>query len=343
MTTTDPSAGHLPTLEQVAELAGVSRATASRAINGGQRVSPQAQAAVDAAVRRLGYQPNRAARSLVTRRTNSMAVVVPEPDERVFTDPFFAGTLRGVSRVLDAADQQLVLLIARPGHSRDRTVRYLSSRHVDGAIVTSHHREDRLAERLAEIGLPCVFVGRPQIGADQVTYVDVDNEAGGRMATELLIERGCRRIGTVAGPADMAAAVDRLEGWRQALRAAGLPDDAWVHDDFTEPGGEAATRGLLARHPDLDGLFAASDLMAVGALKALGDAGRRVPDDLALVGYDNFQVAERATPPLTTMHNPIIEMAERAASMLLEQIERGGPGEPMRVVYPARLVRRESA
>lgn len=343
MTTTDPPAGQLPTLEQVAALAGVSRATASRAINGGQRVSPQAQAAVDAAVRRLGYQPNRAARSLVTRRTNSMAVVVPEPDERVFTDPFFAGTLRGVSRVLDAADQQLVLLIARPGQSRDRTLRYLSSRHVDGAIVTSHHREDRLAERLAEIGLPCVFVGRPQIGADAVTYVDVDNEAGGRMATELLIGRGCRRIGTIAGPADMAAAVDRLEGWRQALRAAGLTDDAWVHDDFTEPGGEAAARELLARHPDLDGLFAASDLMAVGALKALGDAGRRVPDDLALVGYDNFQVAERADPPLTTMHNPIIEMAERAASMLLEQIERGGPGEPMRVVYPARLVRRESA
>ncbi len=344
MTLTDPSAGaQLPTLEQVAKLAGVSRATASRAINGGRRVSPQAQAAVDAAVRRLGYAPNRAARSLVTRRTDSIAVVVPEPDDRVFSDPFFAGSLRGVSRVLEDQDLQLVLLLARVGDSRARTLRYLSSRHVDGAIVTSHHREDQLAERLAEIGLPCVFVGRPWTGADAVTYIDVDNVAGGRLATQLLVDRGCRRIGTIAGSPDMAAGADRLDGWRQALRAAGLSDDAWVQADFTEPGGERAARDLLDRHPDLDGLFVASDLMALGALKALTGRGLRVPDDLALVGYDNLGVADRADPPLTTVHNPIVEMAERATSMLVEQIERGGPGEPMRVVFPPRIVRRASA
>ncbi len=343
MTLTEPPSAQLPTLEEVAKLAGVSRATASRAINGGRRVSPQAQAAVDSAVRRLGYQPNRAARSLVTRRTDSLAVVVPEPDDRVFSDPFFAGTLRGVSRVLEEQDLQLVLLLARPGQSRQRTLRYLSSRHVDGALVTSHHRDDQLAERLAEFGLPCVFVGRPWTGADAVTYVDVDNVAGGRLATELLVARGCRRIGTVAGSPDMAAGADRLDGWRQALRAAGLADDAWVASDFTEPGGERAARELLARHPDLDGLFVASDLMALGALKALAAAGRRVPDDVALVGYDNLGVAERAEPPLTTVHNPIVEMAERAAGMLLEQIEQGGAGQPVRVVFPPRVVRRESA
>jgi DNA-binding LacI/PurR family transcriptional regulator len=343
VTPADPSSsGQLPTLEQVAELAGVSRATASRAINGGRRVSPEAQARVDAAVRRLGYQPNRAARSLVTRRTDSLAVVVPEPDERVFSDPFFAGTLRGVSGVLDEHDVQLVLLLARAGQTGERTMRYLSSRHVDGAIVTSHHRGDRLAEQLAGLGLPCVFVGRPWTGADVVTYVDVDNVAGGRLATELLVERGCRRIGHIAGAPDMSAGADRLEGWREAVRAAGQPDDAWVHSDFTEPGGERGAQELLAWHPDLDGLFVASDLMAVGALRALAAAGRRVPDDVALVGYDNFQVAERATPPLTTVHNPIVEMATRATDMVLEQIRRGGPGEPMRMVYPPRVVRRES-
>ena len=167
-----------PTLDDVARVAGVSRATASRAINGGQRVSARAQSAVDGAVQTLGYVPNPAARSLVTRRTDSIAVVVPEPDDRVFSDPFFAGTLRGVNRVLAERDIQLVLLLARPGASTARALRYLTNRHVDGALVVSHHRDDRLAEHLADLGLPCVFGGRPWTGGDRVAYVDVDNTAG---------------------------------------------------------------------------------------------------------------------------------------------------------------------
>ena len=155
------SPGGSPTLEEVARLAGVSRATASRAINGGNRVSAQAQNAVDEAVRALGYTPNPAARSLVTRRTDSVALVVPEPDERVFSDPFFARTLRGVSRVLTERDLQLVLLMARPGPEEQRMLRYLRNRHVDGALVVSHHEADSLADHLAALDLPCAFVGRP--------------------------------------------------------------------------------------------------------------------------------------------------------------------------------------
>lgn len=331
-----------PTLDEVARVAGVSRATASRAINGGQRVSPRAQAAVDAAVRTLGYVPNPAARSLVTRRTDSVAVVVPEPDERVFSDPFFAGTLRGVTHVLAERDLQLVLLLTRPGASTQRTLRYLRNRHVDGALVVSHHRDDQLAEELSRTDLPCVFGGRPWSSAHQVAYVDVDNVSGERQATEVLVERGCRRIGTVAGPADMTAGEDRLAGWRQAMAAAGLPDDAVAYGDFTDPGGEAAARELLERHPDLDGLVVASDLMAVGALRVLAATGRRVPDDVAVVGYDDLGVAERTTPPLTTMRQPVSEMAERATRLLLEQIDGRGQSRPMRVIIPPVLVRRDS-
>ncbi|WP_310530060.1 LacI family DNA-binding transcriptional regulator, partial [Nocardioides sp.] len=174
-----------PTLDEVARVAGVSRATASRAINGGQRVSARAQSSVDAAVSSLGYVPNPAARSLVTRRTDSIAVVVPEPDDRVFSDPFFAGTLRGVTRVLGERDIQLVLLLARPGASTARTLRYLTNRHVDGALVVSHHRDDGLAEHMARLDLPCVFGGRPWAASDRVAYVDVDNTAGERLATEV--------------------------------------------------------------------------------------------------------------------------------------------------------------
>lgn len=339
--------GSAPTLDEVARLAGVSRATASRAINGGRRVSPGAQAAVDAAVRTLGYTPNPAARSLVTRRTDSVALIVPEPDERLLSDPFFGRTVRSVSRVLSERDLQVVLLLARPGEDGQRLLRYLRNRYVDGAVVATHHRNDSLAERLAALGLPCAFVGRPWTGADRVAYVDTDNVAGGREATQLLVDRGCTRIGHVAGPPDTTASVDRLEGWRAAVAATGLVGEAASglveHGDFTEVGGEAATGVLLDRHPDLDGLVVASDLMAVGALRALAGRGLRVPDDVAVVGYDDLGLAARTSPPLTTVRNPVAEMAEHAARLLLEQVEGDGAGGPMRVILPPSLVRRHSA
>ncbi len=273
-----------PTLDQVAELAGVSRSTASRAINGGLRVSPEAQTAVDRAIAQLGFTPNRAARSLVTRRTDSVALVVPEPDERVLSDPFFAGTLNGLSVALAATDLQLVLLIVRPGDNA-RATRYLRNGHVDGAIVVSHHEDDSLDRALADSGLPHVFVGRPLEGDRESRHVDLDNHLGGRIATEHLIARGRRRIATLAGPQDMAAGLDRLVGWREALRAAGLPDDAVASGDFTVAGGMSAATQLLERHPDLDALFCASDLMAVGALGVLSERGRTVPGDIAVVGH----------------------------------------------------------
>ena len=340
---TRSGASGTPTLDEVARVAGVSRATASRAINGGERVSARAQSSVDAAVLSLGYVPNPAARSLVTRRTDSIAVVVPEPDDRVFSDPFFAGTLRGVNRVLEDSDTQLVLLLARPGASTARTLRYLTNRHVDGALVVSHHRDDGLAEHMAGLDLPCVFGGRPWASSDRVAYVDVDNYAGERLATEVLIDRGCKRIGTIAGPTDMTAAEDRLDGWRRAMSAAGLSDDAVEHGDFTEASGERAAQALLAAHPDLDGLVVASDLMASGALKVLAALGRRVPDDVAVVGYDDLGVAERTTPALTTVRQPVEEMAERATRLLLELIDGRNSSHAMRVIIAPTLVRRDSA
>ena len=167
-----------------------------------------------------------------------------------------------------------------------------------------------------------MFVGRPWSGTDRVTYVDVDNVAGGREATRVLVDRGATRIGTVAGPSDMTAAVDRLQGWQEAMAVAELPTEAIAFGDFTEASGEAAARDLLDRHPDLDGIAVASDLMAAGVLKVLAELGRRVPEDVAVVGYDDLGVAERTSPPLTTVRQPIVEMAERATRLLLEQIGR---------------------
>ncbi|GEL95212.1 LacI family DNA-binding transcriptional regulator [Cellulomonas composti] len=336
------SAHTAPTLEQVAERAGVSRSTASRAINGGLRVSPDALAAVEAAVAELGYTPNRAARSLVTKRTDSIALVIPEPDERVLSDPFFAGTLNGLSSSLAESDIQLVLVIARPGDS-DRTVRFLRNGHVDGAVVVSHHRSDALDHALASSHVPNVFVGRPVSGAGNVRYVDTDNVEGGRLATQHLVDRGCRRIATIAGPQDMSAGIDRLVGWRTAMAAAGLSDDLVVHGDFTLASGAQAARELLALAPDIDGLFIASDLMAAGALGVLTDLGRDVPNDIAVVGYDNIGVSATTKPPLTTVVQPVAAMARAAGARLLAQLQGDDPSPVEPLIFAPELVVRDSA
>lgn len=333
---------HAPTLEQVAERAGVSRSTASRAINGGFKVSAEAQAAVDAAVAELGYTPNRAARTLVTRRTDSIALVVPEPDQTVLTDPYFAGTLQGLSAALAETEIQLILLIARRGEETQRTVRYLRNGHVDGAVIVSHHRDDAFDAVVSDSRLPCVFVGRPWSAHARTQYVDVNNELGGRRATEHLISVGCRRIGTIAGPLDMAAGVDRLAGWRQALHDARLSDEAMVRGDFTSAGGAAATERLLDAHPDIDGLFAASDLMAAGALGVLARRGRSVPGDVRVVGFDDLGVATSTSPTLTTMSNPVVEMSRTAGQLLLEQIAGQTTSFEPRI-FGADVVARESA
>ncbi len=331
-----------PTLEEVAARAGVSRSTASRAINGGDRVSPGALAAVRTAVADLGYSPNRAARSLVTRRTDSIALVVPEPDELALSDPFVLAILQGLSSSLADSDVQVVLVIARPGQS-ERTVRFLQGGHVDGAVVVSHHRGGDLDPALAHLPLPLVFVGRPLVGEDlrPEQYVDTDNEGGAAQATRHLIARGRRRIATIAGPVDMSAGLERLTGWRRALAEAGRPVDAVVHADFTSAGGQAAAHRLLDEHPDVDGIVAASDLIAVGAMAALAARGKRVPADVAVVGYDDLGVAADALPPLTTVVQPAVAMAQAAGARLLDLLAGGPPRAPE--VFPATLVVRASS
>lgn len=330
-----------PTLEDLATAAGVSRSTASRAINGGLKVSPEAQAAVDAAIVALGYTPNRAARSLVTKRTASIALVIPEPDARVMMDPFFAAVITGVNEALRGTDMQLVLLMSRAGDDSARTLRYLRGGHVDGAIVVSHHKSDDWAETLGSAGLPTIFIGRPWDTSFGVPFVDVDNFEGGRLAAQHLAGIGRTRLGTVAGPADMSAAADRLEGWMQGLREAGLPPGPVIHADFTTPGGADSARHLFAEAPELDGVFAASDLMALGVIEAVRGAGRGVPADVAVVGFDNHALLAANGLGLTTVTQPMVDMAVTAGQLLIRAIE--DPElclEP--VIYPAELVLRGS-
>jgi DNA-binding LacI/PurR family transcriptional regulator len=330
------------TLEDVAARAGVSRATASRVINGGRRVAVSTRQAVEAAIDELGYAPNRAARSLAARTSDTVALVVSEPTGRVFGDPFFGRTIRGAAGVVGATEYQLVLVMVQGDADRARVERHLLRGNAAGAMLLSTRRDDPLPGRLLDAGLACVLAGRPPDGM-AVGYVDADNVGGARRAVAHLLGRGCRVVATVAGPADMAPGADRLAGWRQGLRDAGrAPASSLVAGgDFSRAGGRAATEHLLARHSDLDGLFVASDLMALGALDALRQAGRRVPDDVAVVGFDDSEAAIVADPPLTTVHQPIEDLGRRMASALLDQLERNSP--PATAVLRTELVVRASA
>ncbi|MFC7330641.1 LacI family DNA-binding transcriptional regulator [Marinactinospora rubrisoli] len=334
-----------PTLEMVAEYAGVGRGTVSRVINGSEQVSPATRDAVLNAVRELGYVPNHAARTLVTQRTDTVALVVSESDERLFEQPFFADIVRGVSAVLNERGLQLMLTMARSAGEHERLGEYLTGQHVDGVLIVSQHSDDTLPDRLAEAGVLCVYGGRPLIESRHpVHYVDIDNVGGAYAATRHLIAAGRRRVGLVAGPQDMAAGVDRLRGYQEALRDAGRPPapELVAVGDFSYEGGAEATRELLRAAPDVDAVFAASDPMALAALRVLRAAGRRVPEDVAVVGYDDSGLARHADPPLTTVHQPTERMGREMTRLLVDAMAAGTPPSE-NVVLDAHLVVRESA
>lgn len=349
MTAADPPGSsegrprRLPTLEIVAELAGVSRATVSRVVNRSPKVSPEVVAAVNKAISALGYVPNRAARTLVTRRTDTIVLIMHERPDTVFEDPFFANVLRAVNAALSSTDLQLVLLHARGDQQRERALRYVCNGHVDGALLISHHGDDPMPTAISSAGIPMVAMGRPA-SERRVDYVDADNVGGGREAVRHLVAAGRRCLATVAGPMDMSPGVDRLRGYVDATRAGGIHDatSRVAYGDFTEAAGYREMKLLLEQTPAIDGVFVASDLMGIGALRALHDLGRRVPEDVAVVGFDDAPLAAYADPPLTTIRQPVEMLGQEMVRLLLHRLSEPD-GDPESIILPTELVVRSSA
>jgi DNA-binding LacI/PurR family transcriptional regulator len=328
------------TLADVARAAGVSSATASRVLTGSPHVRAGTRRRVEAAMSQLGYVRRRAPRSAESRRTRSVAYVVCEENVKVFADPFFARLLWGVSRELSAADLQLILLTLHSPRECQTVSRYLRSGHVDGALFVSMH--GRLPFDLDSLGIPLVLCGRPATG-EQHAYVDADNVGGAEQAVRYLLGTGRTAVATIAGPPDMAPGIDRLLGYRKAVASAGSTDPGMIaYGDFTGQSGEQATLRLLDHRRNLDAIFAASDLMAIGALRALRRTGRRVPDDIAVIGFDDSPLAQHAEPSLSSVHQPLEAMAARMTRELLALI--AAPDRPRaHVILATELVLRDSA
>ncbi len=341
MTVTDtPMSAAPPTLADVAQLAGVSSATASRVLTGSAKVSPRTRDRVEAAMARLDYVRNRAPHGSQPQRAGSIALVVGEENVKVFADPFFARMLGSVSDSLVAADLQLIVLTLHSPREYRTVSRYLRSGHVDGALFVSMHARPEFD--YASFGVPVVLCGRPFSGGEKLSYGDADNVRGAWNAVKYLLDNGHRAIATIAGPPDMAPGIDRLLGYRKAMTAANATDPGMIaYGDFQSASGEHALFRLIDHRPGIDAVFAASDLMALGALRALRRLGRRVPDDVAVIGFDDSLCAQRARPRLSTVRQPVDAMAARMVGELLAQI--ADPGRlPSHIVLETELVLRDS-
>lgn len=325
-------------MRDVAAAAGVSRGTVSRVLNGGHWVSPEAHAAVHRAIEEIGYTVNQHARSLTTRRTNSVAFLLTEPQHLLFDDPNFSILLRGATQALADRDMTMLLMVAGTPAERRRVRGYLAAGHVDGVLLVSSHSGNPLVDSLLKAGIPTVACGRPLGFEGRVGYVAADDHDGGRRMTAHLAERGRRRIATITGPMDTPGGVERLAGYRDVLGDRFDPGLV-EHGDYSRASGRRAMAALLERRPDLDAVFVASDLMASGALTALREHGRRVPEDVAVGGFDDSGLAETLHPALTTMRQPFGRISAEMVRLLLAVAD----GEqPASITVPTKLVVRDS-
>lgn len=328
------------TLDEIAALSGVSRATVSRVVNQRTNVSPEARDRVQKVITRTGYRPNLAARSLAGSRSGTLGLVVPESTEVLFTDPYFAHLIQGVAEACYQNDYVLSLVLLPLGEMHARLPAHLlQGRSFDGLIVTASYIDDLLIPYLLHNQILFVAVG--QHHDQRVSFVDSDNQGGAYAAVQHLIRLGHKRIAAITGPMNSLAAVHRKQGYLNALwnHQLTVNEDLIVAGNFSEESGCKAMERLLPFAPEA--VFIASDTMALGALRALRTAGRAVPGDIALVSYDDLPPATLADPPLTTIRQPIKQNGRLAVETLLD-ILKNGPEPARHVVAPTQLIIRAS-
>jgi LacI family transcriptional regulator len=327
-------------LEDIAKLAGVSRSTVSRVINNDPHVSKRTRQRVQRVIQEENFRPNMAARALVTRQAHVLSLVIPQAVASTFTDPYFPLLMQGITLEANQRNYAVMLWIGSSAEEEERFAqRILNNSLFDGVLIASVINGDVLVGKLAQAGFPFVLIGPPFL--DGLNYVDTNNIAGAQSAVEHLVRLGYQRIGTIAGPQNQGAAQDRLKGYCRGLSQHGRAFDPAlvVEGEYSEEAGHAAMRVLLER--GVDAVFAASDMIAFGALRAARECGLRVPEDVAVVGFDDIPAAAAAQPPLTTVRQPIRDLGAHATRALIGLLE-GTLERPYQESLSAHLIVRES-
>jgi len=328
------------TIRQIAKLAGVSRSTASRVLNNHPNVSPERREQVQAVIAETGYQPDPFARSLSSRRSHIIGLVIPLAIRSLFEDPFFPRLMQGISRGCNSHGYTLSLFLFHSEEEETELYHRIShNRLLDGFIVTATRTGDPLIPELLANEIPFVVHGKHE--DPRVSFVEVDNETGAYTAVSHMVREGRQRIALISGPSNSLAAEDRKQGYLKALQERRVPVDESIiiRGDFTDTSGYEAMQRLLLHKPDA--VFVASDTMALGAMRALREAGRQVPDQVAMVGFDDLPQAATANPPLTTVRQPIQRAGALAVEMLIDILENGAE-PPRRIILPTELVIRAS-
>jgi len=330
------------TLEDVAKLAGVSRSTVSRVANEQPNVRADVRKRVLDVIRTTGYHPNAAARTLASQRSWTIGLVLPQSVSQFFTDPYFPHLTKGIAQACNEHNYTLALFLVSTQEDEEKIFTRVTRRGLlDGVLVQSgHHGDQKIIGHLVDAGMPQVVLGRP-LRSDNVSYIDVDNVNGAYNAVTHLIRLGHQRIGMVSGPLQSAVGLDRKEGYTRALKERGsrLSKSFIAEGDFTEAGGYYAMQKLLPLKPDA--VFAASDTMAIGAMRAVRDAGLRIPNDIAVVGFDDLSIAAFPDIRLTTVRQPVVQFGINAIELLIDMIENG-INPPRHIILGTELIIRES-
>lgn len=331
------------TMQHIADMLKISKSTVSRALSGDRRVKPETRDKVLRLARELNYHPNPLASGLARRKSNIIGVITPFAP-RSLSDPFYLEFVGGIG---DYAMTRGYSLLLSPTYGRSAGqdagsthVEMTEVHRVDGLILTEPRVDDERIEYLKANGVPFVFLGMPPRGED-IPWVDGDNVGGVRLAIDHLVSLGHSRIAFIAGPPDQTAAARRLSGYKKSLAANGIECDERLifPGDFTEAGGYEAGRLIAGvfRERGITAVFASNDVTAIGAIRALKEAGLRVPEDVAVVGFDGIHLGHYIDPPLTTVRQPIYEMGRAACRLLIDMADKEPAGE-MHVVFPLELV-----
>ncbi len=329
------------TLEDIAKQAGVSRSTVSRVVNDHPNVREDVRKRVQEVIQNTGYQPHAAARTLASQHSWMLGLVLPRSISSFFTDPYFPRLTQGIAQACNQYNYTLGLFLIGTKEDEEKIFPRVSRKGLlDGLLLQSDQIGDQLADQLIHSNIPLVIIGRPFYNKD-VSYIDVDNINGAFIAVSHLIRLGYQRIGTITGMATRTVSIDRKEGYTKALieRGRDIDETLVVEGDFTEAGGYYAMQQMLTAKPDA--VFAASDIMALGAMRAVRDAGLRVPEDVAMVGFDDLPLATIPEPRLTTVRQPVYQFGVKAVEILLDLIENGTK-PPRRVIMETELIIRNS-
>jgi LacI family transcriptional regulator len=330
-------------LEDIARLSGVSRSTVSRVINDQPYVSQKNREKVLRIIREHNFQPNLAARALASQRSRVIGVLIPHDVSDLFADPFFPILLKGITLASNELGYGVTLWLSTVrNHHRSFYDSVFNESLIDGLIIASATFDETFLKWLSNFRKPSVFVGAAPSSMPNVSFVDVDNRNGGFMATRHLLDIGCHRIGMIEGRQKQSSSDQRREGYIEALEKANLPIDPELiipHGNYTESGGYEAMKRLLVRN--VDGVFAASDIMALGAMRAIREAGLRVPQDIAVIGFDGVPYGAISNPPLSTISQPIDLLGEETARTLTYVLDNDVP-HALYKILPVALVVRES-